>query len=124
MQNVIIGIIVAVAVILVLIVLAQNSKGGGLSGTFGGSGSQVMGAKRTSDFLEKLTWGLAGAILLLSLGANLIKPEVQNFNSPNVEAASGKTTVNPNAGGEQTVPATEETVQPVETEEAPADSVQ
>ena len=116
MQTVIIGLIVAVAVILVLIVLAQNSKGGGLSGTFGGSGSQVMGAKRTSDFLENLTWGLAGAMLLFSLAANLIKPEVQNFNSPNREAAAGKTTTNPNPA------ATEEQLQPAA--ETSADSAQ
>jgi preprotein translocase subunit SecG len=51
---------------MILIVLAQNSKGGGLTSTFSG-GNQVMGVKRTTDFMEKATWTLAVALLVLSL---------------------------------------------------------
>ena len=55
-----ISLIVLACVLLVLVVLAQNSKGGGLSSQFGGAGtSQLMGVKRTGDLLEKLTWSFA-----------------------------------------------------------------
>ena len=47
-------LIVMVCVLLVLVVLVQNSKGGGLAANFGAS-SQIMGVRRTADFLEKAT---------------------------------------------------------------------
>ena len=56
-------LIVITCVLLVLVVLVQNPKGGGLSATFGG-GNQVMGVKKTADFLEKATWYLAIALLV------------------------------------------------------------
>ena len=54
------------SVLLVLVVLVQNSKGGGLASNFSAS-NQIMGVKKTSDFLEKATWTLAILILSLSL---------------------------------------------------------
>ena len=48
-------------------VLVQNPKGGGLSQTFGGAGTQIMGARKTADFLEKATWTLAIALCVLSI---------------------------------------------------------
>lgn len=54
------------AVLLVLIVLVQNSKGGGLASNFAGS-NQVMGVRKTADFLEKATWTLAGSLIILSV---------------------------------------------------------
>jgi preprotein translocase subunit SecG len=62
-------LIVITCILLVLVVLVQNPKGGGLSATFGG-GNQVMGVKKTADFLEKATWYLAIALLVLSLLSN------------------------------------------------------
>jgi preprotein translocase subunit SecG len=50
--------------LLVLAVLIQNPKGGGLASGFQ-SGAQVMGVRRTADFLEKATWGLAVGVLLM-----------------------------------------------------------
>src|SRR6478735_4685173 len=68
-----VSIIIFVCVLLVLVVLAQNSKGGGLSGQFGGAGaSQLMGVKRTGDLLEKLTWGFAIALVVLTLSTHVI----------------------------------------------------
>ena len=64
--NVFSFIIVIICVFLVLIVLVQNSKGGGLAAGFTGS-NQYMGVRKTADFLEKFTWGLAIAVLALSL---------------------------------------------------------
>lgn len=60
-------LIVIICVILGLIVLVQNPKGGGLSGTFGGVGTQFMGVKQTTDVLEKGTWLFAGLIGLLCI---------------------------------------------------------
>src|SRR5690348_11194971 len=60
-------LIVIVCVVLGLIVLIQNPKGGGLSGTFGGVGTQFMGVKQTTDVLEKGTWLFAGLIGLLCI---------------------------------------------------------
>src|SRR5690606_14000283 len=66
-----VSIIIFICVLLVLVVLAQNSKGGGLSGQFGGAGaSQLMGVKRTGDLLEKLTWGFAIALVVLTLATH------------------------------------------------------
>mgnify|MGYP001239546019 CR=1 FL=1 len=66
-------LIVITCILLVLVVLVQNPKGGGLSATFGG-GNQVMGVKKTADFLEKATWYLAIALLVLSLISNFAIP--------------------------------------------------
>ena len=63
------------AILVVLVVLAQNSKGGGLSNQFGGSGaSNLIGVKKTGDLLERLTWGFAIAIMVLTLATNLTNP--------------------------------------------------
>jgi preprotein translocase subunit SecG len=81
-------LILIVAVLLVLVVLAQNSKGGGLSSQFGGSGaSNIIGVKKTTDLLERLTWGFAIAILVLSLGVNVLieRPNSGEIESPNLE---------------------------------------
>ena len=54
------------SVVLVLIVLVQNSKGGGLASGFSSS-NQVLGVRKTTDFLEKATWGLAVSVLTLCI---------------------------------------------------------
>ena len=66
-------LILMVGVLLTLIVLVQNSKGGGLASNFSGS-NQVMGVRKTTDFLEKATWTLAVALLVLSLAASMTIP--------------------------------------------------
>ena len=60
-------LIILASVILGFIVLVQNPKGGGLSGTFGGVGNQLMGVKQTTDVLEKGTWIFAAVIAVLCL---------------------------------------------------------
>src|ERR1700756_3172339 len=59
-------LIILVCALLILIVLVQNSKGGGLSSSFA-SNNQIMGVRKTADFLEKATWGFAIALFVLSL---------------------------------------------------------
>ena len=68
-------LIILVCIFLSLIVLVQNSKGGGLSSTFGGgSNQQLGGVKKTTDFLDKSTWTLAVALLVLILTSSLAIP--------------------------------------------------
>ncbi len=68
MYHFIIILTLIVCALLVLIVLVQNSKGGGLASNFSSS-NQIMGVKKTTDFLEKATWVLAGSLLFLCLAA-------------------------------------------------------
>lgn len=65
-------IIIFISVLLVLVVLSQNSKGGGLSSQFGAGSSNLIGVKRTGDLLERLTWGLAIGLVVLTLSSNMI----------------------------------------------------
>lgn len=62
-------VILLACVILGFFVLIQNPKGGGLTGSFGSIGSQVMGVKQTTDVMEKGTWGSIGVIGLLCIVA-------------------------------------------------------
>ena len=57
-------LIFIICVLLILIVLVQNSKGGGLASSFASS-NQIMGVRKTTDFLEKATWTLAGGMMIL-----------------------------------------------------------
>jgi preprotein translocase subunit SecG len=59
-------LIVIICVLLVLVILVQNSKGGGIQSQFGAA-TQIMGVKRGTEFIEKATWGLAIALILLSV---------------------------------------------------------
>jgi len=66
-------LILIACVLLILVVLVQNSKGGGLASNFASS-NQYMGVRKTADFLEKSTWTLAIALLLLSLATIFVIP--------------------------------------------------
>lgn len=78
-------LIIIVCILLILVVLVQNSKGGGLASSFASS-NQVMGVRKTADFLEKATWTLAIALLALSLLA-------ASFNKHDGTAEKGATSV-------------------------------
>ncbi len=61
-------LIALICVLLMGTVLIQNPKGGGVDSTFGGqSANQMFGAARSTDFIEKLTWGLAAALFVLCI---------------------------------------------------------
>lgn len=64
-------LIILACVLLVLVVLMQNPKGGGLSTDFG-SAQQLGGVQKTADFVEKATWSLAGVIAILSIVMTLM----------------------------------------------------
>ncbi|MFZ4428098.1 MAG: preprotein translocase subunit SecG [Saprospiraceae bacterium] len=66
-------IIAMVSVLLIIVVLIQNSKGGGVDATLGGSqANQIFGAAKSADFIEKLTWYLAAALFALCVVATLL----------------------------------------------------
>jgi preprotein translocase subunit SecG len=67
-------LILIVSILMVLIVLVQNSKGGGLASNFSAS-NQIMGVRQTADFLEKATWSMAIGLLVLSLAATMAIPK-------------------------------------------------
>lgn len=73
-------LILIVSALLILVVLVQNSKGGGLAANFASS-NQVLGVRRTADFLEKATWSLSVAILVLCLAATTFMPRGNEGNT-------------------------------------------
>ena len=70
MYTVIVILILVVSVLLGLVVLVQNSKGGGLISNFG-SANQMMGVRQTTDFLEKATWTMAIILVVLCLVSSM-----------------------------------------------------
>ncbi|MCF8294084.1 MAG: preprotein translocase subunit SecG [Chitinophagaceae bacterium] len=68
-------LIVVTCAALAFFVLIQNPKGGGLAGSFGGLGNQMMGAKQSTDVVEKGTWVCASALLILTLGSFILSPK-------------------------------------------------
>jgi len=77
MYTVFIILIVIASVLLTFFVLVQNSKGGGLAAGFSSS-NQIMGVRKTTDFLEKATWGLVAFIVVLSVASSAIKSSKPN----------------------------------------------
>ncbi len=62
-------LLIIASIFMILIVLVQNSKGGGLASNFQ-SNNQVMGVRKTNDFLDKATWTLAITILVLAISSS------------------------------------------------------
>jgi preprotein translocase subunit SecG len=65
-------LIIVASLLLALIVLVQNPKGGGLAGNIAGLSNQFMGVKQTTDVLEKGTWILAGLVAILCLFSSML----------------------------------------------------
>jgi preprotein translocase subunit SecG len=73
-------LIVVAAVLMIGIVLIQESKGGGLSSSFAGY-NQVAGVRKTTDFIEKATWFLAAAMVVVSVACAWVAPTAHTDNS-------------------------------------------
>lgn len=107
-------LILIAAILLILIVLIQNSKGGGLASGFSSS-NQIMGVRKTTDFLEKATWTLAGAVIVLSIIITAFIPRHESANQSEIKqqvedaVAVDPNTVAPNFGtaNQSEAPATE-----------------
>jgi len=79
----IIILLIIASFMLGVVVLVQNSKGGGLSSGFSAS-NQIMGVRKTTDLLEKLTWGFAISMLVLAIFANIMIPQNTNTGGSSV----------------------------------------
>ena len=108
-------LIVLAALLMCFVVLIQNSKGGGLSSSFAAS-NQIMGVRKTTDFIEKLTWGLAAFMVVISIFAAYALPTQVQESSVIMEQAVKEQATNPlNAPAGFAAPQTETT-----SDEAPA----
>ena len=121
MYTLIVVLILIVSVLLGLIVLVQNSKGGGLVSNFGGA-NQVMGVRQTTDFLEKATWTMAAVLVVLCLISSVTIPK--NVKSGDAfQSEIVKPMEAPVAPVENALPMEEAVETPAETPvEAPADA--
>ena len=101
-------LILICSVLLVLIVLVQNSKGGGLASGFSSS-NQVLGVRKTTDFLEKATWSLAGTLVVLCIAiTSFIPRESVVVNSDVIDnVGTPYTNTSPDFGGAITIPETQ-----------------
>jgi len=110
-------LILIAAILLILIVLIQNSKGGGLASGFSSS-NQIMGVRKTTDFLEKATWGLAGFVVVCSIIITAFIPKAVDSNQSEIRQQINEATmvdpniISPDFGTAQ---------QPVVPEEEPAE---
>jgi preprotein translocase subunit SecG len=80
MTTLFIILIILACVVLTLIVLVQNPKGGGLAGNIAGFSNQFMGVKQTTDVLEKGTWIFAGVIAVLCIVSTMFISGGRNIN--------------------------------------------
>ena len=110
MYTLVVILILIVSVLLGLIVLVQNSKGGGLVSNFGGA-NQMMGVRQTTDFLEKATWWMGGILVGLCRLSSITLPKNSKEGTLKSEVSSQIENMMPN------IPATEA---PAATTEAPA----
>ena len=93
-------LVILACALLAIVVLIQNPKGGGLAGTFGGLGNQIMGVKQTNDVLEKGTWLFAGIVGLLCIVSSLF------FSGGTATNPGSEVLKNLKTSGSNTAPAT------------------
>ena len=108
MYLLLIVLIVIVAVLMCGIVLIQNSKGGGLASSFASS-NQIMGVRKTTDFLEKATWTLAVVIAVFCIVSAYLLPTRAELGHDSVllENAMEDNAVNPETLPDFDMPAQE-----------------
>ena len=124
MYTLLVILIVLVALLMIGIVLIQESKGGGLSSSFA-SYNQIGGVRKTTDVIEKATWTLAGAMVVISILCAYVAPQATNDQSV-MEGIENPVT-NPNnlpgfgaSKTDQAAPATQEAPAASAAQEAPA----
>ena len=121
MYYLLIGLIIIAALLLCVVVMIQNSKGGGLASSFASS-NQIMGVRKTTDFIEKATWSLAGFMVVISVACAYVLPSAGSDSSVIMEQAVKESATNPlNAPTGFVAPtATETPAEAPAAEEAPA----
>jgi preprotein translocase subunit SecG len=112
-------LVILASVILGLIVLVQNPKGGGLAGNIAGFSNQFMGVKQTTDVLEKGTWIFAGVIGVLCLISTLFISGTPSSSGTGASQKVSSTPVNTNPpvnpGGLSTNPSQQQQSNPTST---------
>ena len=88
-------LIVVASLMMIGIVLIQESKGGGLASNFSSSNA-IVGVRKTTDFVEKATWGLAIAMVVISVASAYVAPSATTDESVIEKAATEGNTTNPN----------------------------
>jgi len=99
-------LIIIACVFLVIVIMAQNPKGGGLSSTFGGTSTASFGVQRTNDFMDKATWGLGIFITVLIILSAVLTADPNSVKKP--------TTTTPTQ--QQQLPVQQPTAAPTSTE--------
>ncbi|MCR4583965.1 MAG: preprotein translocase subunit SecG [Prevotella sp.] len=100
MYTVLVSLIVIAAFLMIGIVLIQESKGGGLASNFA-SYNQIGGVRKTTDFIEKATWGLAGFMVVVSIICTWNAPKASNSGSI-IEGIEIPASTTPGFGASQT----------------------
>ena len=95
MYTLLVILIVIAAILMIGVVLIQESKGGGLSSNFSSSNA-IMGVRKTTDFVEKLTWGCAIFMVVLSVISTRIAPQATTDQSVIEKATKDDGATNPN----------------------------
>jgi preprotein translocase subunit SecG len=88
-------LIVLASFLMIGIVLIQESKGGGLASNFSSSNA-IMGVRKTTDFIEKATWGLAIAMVIISVLCSYVAPTASTSESVIENSATQSNSTNPN----------------------------
>ena len=95
MYSLFVILIVLVGLLMIAIVLIQESKGGGLASNFSSSNA-IMGVRKTTDFIEKATWSLAAAMVVLSICCAWTAPTSSTSQSVMENIATEQQQTNPN----------------------------
>ena len=125
MYTLLVIIMVIAALLMIGIVLIQESKGGGLASQFSGY-NQIGGVRKTTDFIEKTTWGLAAAMVVISVFCAYVAPQSSGSGSvmENIEVPATNPNNLPGFGASQqkdaAAPATEAPAPAAETPAQPA----
>ena len=125
MYTLLVIIMVIAALLMIGIVLIQESKGGGLASQFSGY-NQIGGVRKTTDFIEKTTWGLAAAMVIISVLCAYVAPQTSGSGSvmENIEVPATNPNNLPGFGASQqqdaAAPAAETPAPAAETPAQPA----
>ena len=116
-------LMVLASILMCFIVLIQNSKGGGLASGFSSSNA-IMGVRKTTDFLEKATWGLAAFMVIMSVAAAYVVPsDKSKVQDAVMEQAQKEQQTNPyNLPVGTSAPATEDAAATPNADATPASS--
>ena len=123
MYTIFVILVVIASILMCLVVLIQESKGGGLASGFA-SGNQLMGVRKTTDVIEKTTWALAAAMVVFSVVCAYVAPKASVEQSVMEKVATETQTTNPVntqgfGAGQQAAPAAAKDA-PAAAKDAPA----